>query len=39
VIFIDGLATTRQTPTPLPGKPLDRDQLAAAAVILKHGCP
>ena len=36
-IIIDGLATTRQTPTPLPGKPLDRDQLAAAAVIFKHG--
>ena len=34
-IIIDGLATTRQTPTPLPGKPLDRDQLAAAAVIFK----
>jgi AcrR family transcriptional regulator len=31
-IIIDGLATTRQTPTPLPGKPLDRDQLAAAAI-------
>jgi AcrR family transcriptional regulator len=38
-IIIDGLATTRQTPTPLPGKPLDRDQLAAAAVIFKHGRP
>jgi AcrR family transcriptional regulator len=37
-IIIDGLATTRQTPTPLPGKPLDRDQLAAAA-ISKHGRP
>jgi AcrR family transcriptional regulator len=37
-IIIDGLATTRQTPTPLPGKPLDRDQLAAAA-ISKHGHP
>jgi hypothetical protein len=37
-IIIDGLATTRQTPTPLPGKPLDRDQLAAA-VIFKHGHP
>ena len=36
-IIIDGLASTRQTPTPLPGKPLDRDQLAAA--ISKHGCP
>jgi len=36
-IIIDGLATTRQTPTPLPGKPLDRDQLAAA--ISKHGHP
>jgi AcrR family transcriptional regulator len=35
-IIIDGLATTRQTPTPLPGKPLDRDQLAAAAIIFKH---
>jgi AcrR family transcriptional regulator len=37
-IIIDGLATTRQTPTPLPGKPLDRDQLAALA-ISKHGRP
>jgi AcrR family transcriptional regulator len=37
-IIIDGLATTRQTPTPLPGKPLDRDQLAAAA-ISKHSHP
>ena len=36
-IIIDGLASTRQTPTPLPGKPLDRDQLAAA--ISKHGGP
>jgi AcrR family transcriptional regulator len=36
-IIIDGLASTRQTPTPLPGKPLDRDQLAAA--ISKHGHP
>jgi AcrR family transcriptional regulator len=36
-IIIDGLATTRQTPTPLPSKPLARDQLAAA--ISKHGCP
>ena len=36
-IIIDGLASTRQTPTPLPGKPLDRHQLAAA--ISKHGCP
>jgi AcrR family transcriptional regulator len=35
-IIIDGLATTRKAPTPLPGKPLDRDQLAAAA-ISKHG--
>jgi AcrR family transcriptional regulator len=39
MIIIDGLATTRQTPTPLPGRPLDRDQLAAAAVIFKHGHP
>ncbi len=31
-IIIDGLATTRQTPTPLPGKPLDRDQLPAFTV-------
>jgi AcrR family transcriptional regulator len=38
-IIIDGLATTRQTPTPLPGQPLDRDQLAAASVIFKHGRP
>jgi AcrR family transcriptional regulator len=38
-IIIDGLATTRQTPTPLPGKPLDRDQLATAAAIYKHGHP
>jgi len=38
-IIIDGLASTRQTPTPLPGKPLDRDQLAAAAAIHKHGHP
>jgi hypothetical protein len=38
-IIIDGLATTRQAPTPLPGRPLDRDQLAAAAVIFKHGRP
>ncbi|HEY1591183.1 MAG TPA: hypothetical protein VGF81_05275 [Solirubrobacteraceae bacterium] len=37
-IIIDGLATTRQTPTPLPGKPLGRDQLAAAA-IPRHGPP
>ena len=37
-IIIDGLATTRKAPTPLPGKPLDRDQLAAAA-ISKHGHP
>ena len=37
-IIIDGLATTRQTPTSLPGKPLDRDQLAALA-ISKHGRP
>jgi AcrR family transcriptional regulator len=37
-IIIDGLATTRQTPTPLPGKPLDRDQLAALA-ISRHGGP
>ena len=36
-IIIDGLATTRQTPTPLPGKPLDRDQLAAA--VAKHHRP
>jgi AcrR family transcriptional regulator len=36
-IIIDGLATTRQTPTPLPGKPLDRDQLATA--FSKHGRP
>ncbi len=38
-IIIDGLASTRQTPTPLPGKPLDRDQLAAATAISKHGHP
>jgi AcrR family transcriptional regulator len=38
-IIIDGLATTRQTPTPLPGKPLDRGQLAAAAVIFKPARP
>ena len=38
-IIIDGLVTTRQTPTPLPGKPLDRDQLAAAAVIFKPARP
>ncbi|HWF74455.1 MAG TPA: hypothetical protein VG186_13990 [Solirubrobacteraceae bacterium] len=38
-IIIDGLATTRQTPTPLPGKALDRDQLAAAAFPFKHGRP
>jgi AcrR family transcriptional regulator len=38
-IIIDGLATTRKTPTPLPAKPLDRDQLAAAAAIHKHGHP
>jgi AcrR family transcriptional regulator len=38
-IIIDGLATTRKTPTPLPGKPLDRDQLAAATAISKHGSP
>lgn len=31
-IIIDGLATTRQTPTPLPGKPLHRDQLPAFTV-------
>jgi AcrR family transcriptional regulator len=37
-IIIDGLATTRQTPTPLPGKPLDPDQLAGLA-ISKHVCP
>jgi AcrR family transcriptional regulator len=37
-IIIDGLATTRQTPTSLPGKPLDRDQLAGLA-ISKHRCP
>lgn len=30
-IIMDGLATSRETPTPLPGKPLDRDQLAALA--------
>jgi AcrR family transcriptional regulator len=36
-IIIDGLATTRQTPTPLPGKPLERAQLAAAVGIFKHG--
>jgi hypothetical protein len=38
-IIIDGLASTRQTPTPLPGKPLDRDQLAAVTAISKHGRP
>jgi AcrR family transcriptional regulator len=38
-IIIDGLATTRQTPTPLPGAPLDRDQLTAAVTIYKHGRP
>ena len=38
-IIIDGLATTRQTPTPLPGKPLDRNQLAAAAVTFNHSRP
>ncbi len=37
-IIIDGLATTRQAPTPLPGKPLNRDQLAALA-ISKHARP
>jgi AcrR family transcriptional regulator len=37
-IIIDGLATTRQIPTPLPGKPLHRDQLAGL-VISKPGCP
>ena len=36
-IIIDGLASTRKTPTPLPGKPLDRDQLASAALLFKHG--
>jgi AcrR family transcriptional regulator len=36
-IIIDGLATTRKAPTPLPGKPLDRDQLAAATA--KRGGP
>ena len=30
-IIIDGLATARQSPTPLPAKPLDRDQLADLA--------
>jgi AcrR family transcriptional regulator len=30
-LIIDGLARTRKTPTPLPGKPLDRAQLAALA--------
>jgi hypothetical protein len=37
-IIID-VASTRQTPTPLPGKPLDRDQPAAATAISKHGGP
>jgi AcrR family transcriptional regulator len=37
-IIIDGLATTRQTPTPLPGRPLDRDQLTALT-ISTHGRP
>jgi AcrR family transcriptional regulator len=36
-IIIDGLAATRQTPTPLPGQPLDRDQLATA--VSKPGRP
>jgi AcrR family transcriptional regulator len=31
-IIIDGLATARQAPTPLPGKPLDHDQLAGLAI-------
>jgi AcrR family transcriptional regulator len=30
-IIMDGLATSRETPTPLPGKPLDHEQLAALA--------
>jgi hypothetical protein len=38
-IIIDGLAATRQTPTPLSGKALDRDQVAAAAFPFKHGRP
>jgi AcrR family transcriptional regulator len=35
-IIIDGLATARQVPTPLPVKPLDRDQLVAAATSLRR---
>jgi AcrR family transcriptional regulator len=35
-IIIDGLASTRHTPTPLPGHPLTRDQLAAASVTSTH---
>jgi AcrR family transcriptional regulator len=38
-IIIDGLATARHAPTPLPGTPLSRDQLTAAATIYKHGHP
>src|ERR1700730_1320598 len=38
-IIIDGLATTRKTPTPLPGQPLHRDPTPAATAISKHGRP
>jgi hypothetical protein len=35
-IIIDGLATARYAPTPLPGQPLDHHQLIAVG-IFKHG--
>ena len=36
-IIVDGLATSRSEPTPLPDPPIDHEQLARA--ISAHGCP
>lgn len=36
-IVLDGLATARDEPTPLPSQPISHEQLAAA--LTRHGCP